>query len=334
MSKDTSYSKKLTLVYLQELFLERTDETHYIRMPEILSYLEERNTFVDRRTIYTDLQLLNYAGFEIVGVQEKGGYKYHHPSRLFTTNELKFLIDSVASSKFLTEKKSKELISKIKTLGSSFDNESFNTNNLLCKSNKSMNDKVFKNLDNIYAALNNNSQITFQYMKWNYLRQLEYMNKGQLYTVSPFAVSLSDDNYYLVAFDNNSQHLRHYRIDKMKSLKLTFEPREGKEHFKSFDIVDYTQKTFGMFTGREETVSFEVYNSLAGVFVEKFGDAAHLRKSLNNPNTFIARVTVYTSPQFYGWVFGLGKGIKILSPESVITEFVDTTKEILSKYQP
>ena len=162
MSKGTSDSKKLTLIYLQQLFLEKTDKTHFIRMPEILDYLAEKEVFVDRRTIYTDLKLLNYTGFEIVGVQEKGGYKYHHPSRLFDTNEIKFLIDSVAASKFLTEKKSKELINKIKTLGSNFDNEALNRSVLLGKRIKSMNDKVLKNLDIIYAALSNNSQITFE----------------------------------------------------------------------------------------------------------------------------------------------------------------------------
>ena len=333
MSKGTSDSKKLTLIYLQQLFLEKTDETHYVRMPEILSYLASKEVFVDRRTIYTDLKLLDYTGFEIVGVQEKGGYKYHHPSRLFSTNELKFLIDSVAASKFLTEKKSKELITKIKTLGSTFDNESFNGNILLGKRIKSMNEKVLKNLDLIYAALSNNSQITFQYMKWNYQRQLEYFKNGQLYTVSPFAVSLSDDNYYLIAYDTTSNTLRHYRIDKMKNIKQTFEARTGKEYFKTFDIVDYTQKTFGMFTGKEETVTFEVYNSLAGVFIERFGEAVRLRKNLDNPHTFIARATVNISPQFYAWVFGLGKGVKILSPESVVTGFTEAAKEVLTKYQ-
>ncbi|MBR6664521.1 MAG: WYL domain-containing protein [Lachnospiraceae bacterium] len=333
MSKGTSDSKKLTLIYLQQLFLEKTDETHYVRMPEILSYLASKEVFVDRRTIYTDLKLLDYTGFEIVGVQEKGGYKYHHPSRLFSTNELKFLIDSVAASKFLTEKKSKELITKIKTLGSTFDNESFNRNILLGKRIKSMNEKVLKNLDLIYAALSNNSQITFQYMKWNYQRQLEYFKNGQLYTVSPFAVSLSDDNYYLIAYDTTSNTLRHYRIDKMKNIKQTFEARTGKEYFKTFDIVDYTQKTFGMFTGKEETVTFEVYNSLAGVFIERFGEAVRLRKNLDNPHTFIARATVNISPQFYAWVFGLGKGVKILSPESVVTGFTEAAKEVLTKYQ-
>lgn len=332
MAKGNSDSKKLTLIYLQQLFLEKTDKTHYITMPDILSYLEERDIFVDRRTIYTDIKLLNYAGFEIVGVAEKGGYKYHHPSRLFDTSELKFLIDSIAASKFLTEKKSKELITKVKTLGNSFDNSALNRGVLSPKRIKTMNDKVFKNLDLLYAAISSNSQITFQYMRWNTQRKLEPLMRGKPFTVSPCAVSLSDDNYYLIAYENRTETLKHYRVDKMSSIKLTFEPREGQDIFKTFDIVDYSRKTFGMFGGNEETVSLEVPNNLAGVFIDRFGEAAAIRKNFDNPNTFIVRIAVNVSPQFYAWIFGLGKDVKILSPQSVKDDYIKTMTDILSNY--
>lgn len=333
MSKGTSDSKKLTLIYLQQLFLEKTDKTHFVRMPEILSFLESKDIFVDRRTIYTDLKLLNYAGFEVVGVPEKGGYKYHHPSRLFSINELKFLIDSVASSKFLTSRKSRELIEKIKQQGSNYANESLNRNILLAKRVKSMNDKVFKNLDILYEAIATNSQISFKYTKLTPERTIAYTNSGAITETSPFAVTLNDDNYYFIAYDKGMNSLRHYRVDKLDSLQLLPKPREGKELFKSFDIVDYTQKTFSMFSGREETVTIEAYNSLAGAFFDKFGEAVHIRKCFENPNHFIARVNVTISPQFYAWIFGFERKVKILSPASVQEEFVETARKILDKYK-
>lgn len=333
MATEKSEKKKLVLLYLRDLFLEKTDATHYVRMPEILEYLESRNVFVDRRTVYTDISILNQAGFEIVGVAEKGGYKYHHPSRLFDTSELKFLIDSIAASKFLTERKSKELVSKVKTLGSSFDNSALNRGVLSPKRIKTMNDKVFDNLDILYDAISSNSQISFQYMRWNSQRKLEPSSKGYTFIVSPCAVSLSDDNYYLIAFDGKSQELRHFRIDKMRTIKLTFEPREGKDVFKSFDIVDYSRKTFGMFSGKEETVTVEAPHKLAGVFIDRFGDAANIRKNFDNPDKFLVRIAVNVSPQFYAWIFGLGKDVKIISPESVKEDFIKTTIDILSNYE-
>ena len=329
---NNSENKKLAVLYLKDLFLERTDKTHFVRMPEILAYLEERNVFVDRRTVYTNISLLNQSGFEIIGIAEKGNYKYHHPSRLFNTLELKFLVDSIAASKFLTEKKSKELITKVKTLGNSFDNSALNRDVLSPKRIKSMNDKVFKNLDSIYAAIVSNSQISFQYMRWNTERKLEPLKRGQSFSASPYAVSLNDDNYYLVAYDSRTKNLRHYRIDKMDSISLTDKTREGNDTFKAFDIVDYSRKTFGMFAGNEETVTIEAANHLAGVFIDRFGEAAAIRKNFDNPDTFIVRITVNVSPQFFAWLLGLGKEIKIMSPQSVKDDFIEYITDILSNY--
>lgn len=329
---NSSENKKLALLYLKDLFLERTDKTHFVRMPEILAYLEERNIFVDRRTVYTNISLLNQSGFEIVGIAEKGNYKYHHPSRLFDTSELKFLIDSIAASKFLTEKKSKELINKVKTLGNPSENAALNRDVLSPKRIKSMNNKMFKNLDLIYSAIASNCQITFQYMRWNTERKLEPLKRGQSFSASPYAISLNDDNYYLIAFDSRTKNLRHYRIDKMDSIKLTEKSRAGIESFKSFDIVDYSRKTFGMFAGNEETVTIEAANHLAGVFIDRFGESAAIRKNFDNPDTFIVRIAVNVSPQFFAWLLGLGKDIKILSPQSVKEDFIRYITDILSNY--
>lgn len=329
---EKSESKKLIPLYLQQLFLEKTDRTHYIRMPEILSFLESKGIFADRRTIYAAISLLNSTDFEIVGVQEKGGYKYHHPQRLFNINELKFLIDSIATSKFLTEKKSKELINKVKSLGSSFDRQSLNRNIIVEKRIKSMNDKVFKSLDTIYSAITANRQISFQYLHWTPQRKL-ISKTGKIYMASPYAVSLTDDNYYLIAFDSTTSELRHYRIDKMQSVKITEHTREGKNLFQSFDITDYSKKTFGMFSGKEETVILEAANNLAGAFIDRFGESATIRPNYDNPNTFIIRISVYISPQFFAWIYGLGMDIKIISPKSVVDDFKTTTENILKNYR-
>lgn len=331
MEREKSESKKLIPLYLQQLFLEKTDNTHYVRMSDILSFLESKGIYADRRTIYTAISLLNSADFEITGVKEKGGYKYHHTNRDFNTNELKFLIDSIAASKFLTEKKSKELINKVKSLGSVFESQSLNRSVLLNKRIKSMNDKVLKNLDIIYAAIADNSKITFEYLHWNPQRKL-VSKAGKRYIVSPYSVSLTDDNYYLIAFNSEFNDLRHYRIDKMQSVKITENTREGKSLFQSFDIVDYSRKTFGMFGGKEETVTLEVINRLAGVFIDRFGESANIRPNFNNPDTFIVRIAVNISPQFFAWVFSLGTGAKIIAPESTVTDFKTMIETVLSEY--
>ncbi len=333
MDRPQSESKKLIPLYLRELFLEKTDETHYVRMEDMKKYLEMRGIFADRRTIYSAISILNSVEFEIKGVQEKGGYKYHHPTREFDTNELKFLIDSVSTSRFLTEKKSRELIAKIKKLGSIYDSELLNRNFLLSNKIKSMNDKVLKNLDILYAAMRNNFCVTFQYMKWNPQKKLEYVRKGELYTVSPFAVTLNNDNYYLIAYDHKFKDLRHFRIDKMQAIKSTPAPREGMELFKNFNIVEYNQKTFNMFGGKEETIQIQCNNSLVGAFIDRFGTDLFIRPDFEHSNKSIIRITVNLSPQFYAWIFGLGKGVVILSPQSVIDGFTAQIESIFDNYR-
>ena len=326
MNDSKSESKKLIPIYLQELFLERTDDRHFLRMPEILSYLETKNIYADRRTIYAAIFLLRSAGFDIEGIKEKGGFKYHLINRQFDTNELKFLIDSVAVSKFLTEKKSKELINKIKSFGSIYDSKILNRNILIGERIKSMRDNVLTNIDNIHLATSSNRQITFKYLRWTTKRTLEPSDSKKVYRVSPYAVCLSDNNYYMIAFDNLTKTLRHYRVDKMKSIHLLDEPREGLETYKNFDIADYSKKTFGMFGGREQTISF------VGVFIDRFGDSVSIRPNYENPDYCICRMTVNVSPQFYGWIFALGAEVTIVSPQSAIDEFREMAKTIFENY--
>lgn len=339
MDKPHSENKKLIPLYLQRLFWKKTDATHYIRMPEIFAFLETKGVYADRRTIYSAIHILQDTGFEIVGVQEKGGYKYHYPRRTFDNSELKFLIDAVAACKFLTAKKSTELMNKMRSLGSEYDRRDLNRNMLIADRIKSMNDKVFKNLDDIYAAIEKERKITFQYMKWTPERKLIYVRKGQLYVVSAFAVTLSDNNYYLVAFDDKYKNIRHYRIDKMKDIQISKENREGEKHFKQFNISDYVRKTFGMFSGEEENVTFEVPDRLIGVFIDRFGDFARIRRDVDRLEISFVKVSVHISPQFFGWVFGLGKAVKIVSPEivspeSVINKFQEMINGIQGKYTP
>ncbi len=171
-------------------------------------------------------------------------------------------------------------------------------------------------------------------MRWNPKRELEFLRDGKAFSVSPFAVSLSDDNYYLIAYDSRTKDLRHYRIDKMKSIRHSDEDREGIEQYKSFDIVEYSQKTFNMYGGKDERITIEAPNNLVGVFIDRFGDSASIRPSFDNPKNFVVRISVQISTQFFGWLFGLGKDVRILSPDSVIKEFQKMTETVLSNYSP
>lgn len=331
MDKENSaYSKKVVPIYLMKLLHEQTDKNHYITTHEIIDYLSKWGVDVDRRTVYSALTLLEYLDFGLEKVLGRGTCKYHQPVKRFSENELKFLIDAVAASKFLTETKSKELIDKIKKLGSVYSSEQLNRNVLLGKRIKSMNDKVLKNLDVIYTAINTDSKIKFQYMRWNTSKKLETINNGEMRLVSPYAVTLNDDNYYLVAFDDTSKELRHYRVDKMKAIKYSEELREGKEVFEDFNIAEYTQKTFGMYGGKQERIKLRFNKKLANVIFDRFGTDVFVVPDKND--FYTVNVDINVSPQFYGWLFGLGKDISIVAPEHIKNEFADTCKSVLENY--
>ena len=326
-----SDSKKLIPLYIQELFLAKSDNTHHLTIEDIKAYLSEKGVSADRRTIYSAISLLESVNFHIEKRRSfDGSFKYYLTERTFNSNEIKFLIDSVSSSQFLTERKAKELTNKLKSLGSVHDYDSFNRRVLLGKRIKSMNDKIFKNLDLLYEAISTNSKITFQYMRWNPEKKLDLLRSGKSFESSPYAVSLNEDNYYLVAYDSRTDTIRHYRIDKMQSITLTKEPREGKEHFDRFDIVEYSKKAFGMFTGKEVAVLVEAPDSLAGVFIERFGDSVSIFPNFQRKHYFVAKINVYISPQFYGWLLGLGTEIKIISPDYVKAEYIDTLKSVIA----
>lgn len=331
---EKSESKKLVPLYLIELFTQRTDKNHYIEIKDIISFLRQKKIFVDRRTIYAAISILNSTGFEIESIKGNGKCKYYLSKRAFTTAELKFLVDAIAASRFLTETKSKELIDKVKAMASDFDNELLNRNTLLSNRVKSMDEtiQVFNNLDQLHKAINNNNQITFQYYHYQTDKKLYASDKK--YIVSPYAVSLNNDNYYMIAFDSASQSLRHYRIDKMKYIRITDVAREGAEHFKGFNIAEYSKKTFNMYKGTENTVTFACDNSLVGVFIDRFGKDVSIRPDINNDKQFIVHANINVSPQFFGWVCGLGKSITILSPQSVIEDFKNFLTDIQMNYVP
>lgn len=332
MQKESSESKKLIPIYLIKLFLERTDKNNFIDMKEIQSYLENKQIYADTRTVYSAIHNLQYAGFDIEGVPIRRGYHYHLNSRTFDTNELKFLIDSVATSKFLTRTKAKELIDKIKSLGSIHEAAALNRNTLVGERIKSMNDTVLKNLDIIYDSINKNTQISFEYYRWNPDKKLESTTPNEPHIISPFAVSLNDNNYYLISYHSKFKKLLHYRIDKMKYIKQLDIPRVGIETFRNFNIVDYSRKTFNMYSGKEANISLQCKDNLVGVFIDRFGDSVSIRPDYQNSGYSICKFDVNVSPQFYSWIFGLGADVTILSPQSAIDEFKEMAKTILNNY--
>lgn len=312
-------NQKLKLYRLYHYFLRKTDENHAVTMQDIKDELERWNITADRKSLYNDIEETSILGIKIEGQQIGRNYYYHVVEKQFELAELKLLVDAVQSAKFISEKKSRELIKKIETFASEYEARELQRQVVMSGRVKTMNESIYYNVDEIHHAIATNHRITFLYWQWNLDKEMELKKDGERYEVSPWALCWEDENYYLIAYDEGEQKIKHYRVDKMKSITMMEEKRNGKETFEKFDVACYVKKSFGMFGGEEAKVKLRVRNDLVGVIIDRFGKDITIRK--DDADHFTVNVDVYVSNQFYAWVFGLGDGVEIVGPEWVRKEY-------------
>ena len=326
-----SSNQKLKLIYLMKILLERTDETHSITMQEIIDALAAYDISAERKSIYNDIENLRLYGLDIIGIQQNRTYSYYIGNRQFELAELKLLVDSVQSAKFITAKKSDELIKKIEGLASRYEASQLHRQVFVTGRVKTMNESIYYNVDSIHTAIAENSRITFQYFQWNVDKKMELRHGGAYYDVSPWALSWDDENYYLIAYDSSEGIIKHFRVDKMLRIKSNGKVREGRQVFKSFDMAAYARKMFGMYGGKEELVRIECDNSLAGVMIDRFGkDVSMIRL---DDKRFVINIEVAVSRQFLSWIIGLGGGVKIAGPESVVRMMNAEIDRLIKQYK-
>ena len=325
-----SFDQKLRTLYLMEILLERTDDTHVLNASELCTILgKEYGISTERRTIYTEMEILEKFGLDI---QQKKGKRpgYYIGARDFELPELKLLVDAVQSSKFITEKKSKELIQKLEKLCCKTDAAMLSKYVFIMNRSKTENETVYYNVDYIHNAIYENKEITFQYAEWTVRKEFKLKKKGTYYIVSPWALTWDDENYYLVAYDAIAGIIKHYRVDKMQNTKILETDRKGEDSFKNFDLASYVKKTFGMYGGVDAEVTLECKNALAGVMIDRFGHDVWLIPQ--GEDYFKIKVLVSVSPQFFGWITGIGSGIKIIGPEKVKTQYKEYLLKLLQNY--
>ncbi len=211
-----SPNQKLKLLYLMKILLEQTDENHRITMTEIIENLASYNISAERKSLYNDIESLRLYGLDIIGIQEGRTYFYYVGSRRFELAELKLLVDSVQSAKFITAKKSSELIKKLEGLASRYEASKLHRQVFVAGRVKTMNESIYYNVDRIQTAIGENSKITFQYFQWNVEKKMELRHDGAVYKVSPWALSWNDGNYYLIAYDGEKGIIKHFRVENVE----------------------------------------------------------------------------------------------------------------------
>lgn len=324
-----SPNQKLKLLYLAKILTTQTDEAHAMTLEEIRSALLFYDIQAERKSLYDDMEALRLFGIDVQSVKTKTT-RYYVGSRSFELPELKLLVDSVQSNQFLTTKKTYSLIKKLENLCSQYEAQLMRRQVYVTNRIKTMNESIFYNVDGLHNAIAANKQVTFRYYEIGVDKEKHYRHDGERYCVSPFALLLSSENYYLIAYDETVDMLKHYRVDKMDSISVTEKDRLGHEAFKDIRMDEYTKHTFGMFGGDKQKVTIEFANYLAGVVIDRFGkDNAFVK---TDDDHFKICVDVTVSPQFFGWLFGLGADAKVLEPECVIDALRQHTDGVMKLY--
>ena len=326
-----SCNQKLRIMYVLDILRRHTDNEHGITMHGITKELCSYGITAERKTIYDDIALLrDVYGADIETIRAGGESEYRLLSREFELPELKLLVDAVQSSKFITRKKSDELIRKLESLTSRYEAQALQGQVYVHNRIKTMNETIYYNVDAVNEGIVRNRRISFHYFEWTPERRKKLRRNGALYTVSPLALGWDNENYYLVAFDGNERRIKHYRVDKMLDISCTDELRESAQELYGFDAAVYSRKVFGMFGGREEKVTLLCDNSVAGAVIDRFGQDI---MTIPDGDSFTFTAAVQVSPQFFAWLCGLGNKIKIESPESVRQEFKEYIYTISENYR-
>jgi predicted DNA-binding transcriptional regulator YafY len=322
-------NQKFKMLYILNLLREKTDDAHYIRMAEILDELQRRGIDAERKSVYDDISVLQDFGYNILRERGPAG-GYCLAERHFQLAELKILVDAIQASKFITSKKSKDLIEKISRMTSVYEAKQLERHVYISDRIKTMNNSVYYNVDHIHQAVLQHKRIEFKYWEWTVRKEMQLKKEGADYEVSPWTLVWANDKYYLIAYEDSSGLIKHYRVDKMKDIRVTDKNRRGKTVFQGFNLEDYMKKTFNMYSGETKRLKIRFLNTMIGPVIDKFGSDATVKRE--GADAFVLRAEVAVSNQFFGWLSGLGLGARILQPAETAESYRRYLRNVLREY--
>lgn len=318
---------RLRILLVMELFFEQTDAEHGVSMGDVLHWLEQNGIAGERKSIYEDIHALQEYGLAIEYFAEDRSYRL--VERAMELPELKLLVDAVHASKMITSKRAEQMVSHIMDLSSCYGRGELRRE-VYSEKPKSPNATGFYSLDLLHQAMESGKQVQFRYSAWTLEKKLSYKHDGRPYRLSPWLMVWAEENYYLVAYDEERNTFKHFRVDKISDVEILDLPRKGESNFRKLDVVNYSTNHFGMYSGEKRRVTVQFENSLIGVVLDRFGTELQIIKE--GENHFKVALPVVVSSQFFGWILGLGSQAKILT-EEVAKEYTTFVETSLKQYQ-
>lgn len=331
MPKGRASNQAVKLMIIRDYLYSHSNEDHFVTSKEIIAHLASKGIRADRKTIFSDIDRLeNDYNMEIVRGR---GYRVAHPQ--FEPRELRLMIDSVQSAKFITESEVSTITNKIKDLADVYTKPTLERRSYVSERIQNKKESVVAYTDTIHAAISRDSQISFKYAHFRPSfddNKKRYSKNGEPYVVSPFALYWNNGNYYLYAYLTEYQDFRFFRIDRMESIKLLTKKRDGREEFTASALQrNRKAKVFDMYTGEVSKVRLRAVNAIADAVIDAFGRNVMLMP--DDENHFIVTVDVEVSPTFFAWLTNFGKRIEIVGPPKVREEMKLFIKRIDALYE-
>lgn len=322
-----SENQKLKILYIWDYLQKNSHEDHPVRAAELIDVLQKRyNISCDRKTVYSDIKALQDYGVDIITLPGRNG-GYYIGSGVFEPSELKLLIDAVQSSRYLTEKKSRELIKKLCDQCNEHDAMLMSRTVVVSGRVKSMNETILYSVDSIQDAISQNKKIAFRYFDWNIKGNRAYRDKE--YVASPYGLCQDNENCYLLALSDR-HGITSYRVDRMADIHVLPENRTPCPELTGNALIKHANKRFQMFAGDAVQVKMRFHISLLNAVFDKFGRDIMLIPE--GDDYFNVTVPVAVSPMFLSWVIGFGNKAAILYPQSVIDQCKALCAEAMSQY--
>ena len=309
-----SANQKLKLLYLMRYLLRNSDENHPVTVRQMGEYLRGQGISAERKSLYDDIEALQQFGLDIIQVKDGNFYGYYVGSRDFELPELKLLVDSVQSSKFITHKKTRSLIEKIERLGSVHEADQLRRQVFVANRIKTMNESIYYNVDEIHTGIAQDRKIRFRYFDYTVAKERQFRHDGAFYEVSPYALTWDDENYYLVAYDSAAGKIKHFRVDKMVDIMAADLPRDGKEAYAALDMA----------------VWMRFDTRLVGAVLDRLGRDVSLIP--DGETHFFVSADVVVSPQFFAWVYGFGAMAQIIGPADVVEQMRGQLADVARLY--
>lgn len=330
---------KLKILYVLDFLRKYSDADNPVKTAEIIDYLAENGIKAERKSIYDDVACLIRYGCDI---RKKGGPRggYYMLPELFEVNEVKILADAVLASRFLSTRKSGELIDKLGTLLPVKRRRELRQKVHVMSRSAHPAESIYENIDRIKQAMSDEQSLSFDYYEWRAEKRSGRVRYGKVkkhggkrYLVYPLALILDDVNYYMAAYENLSDSIRHYRVDKMERIKSEALPNpEGEKQALRFDPAVYTSSVFDMFAGEERKVVLIFKEEVLGSIIERFGDDIIIEAAAEK-DWYKSIQSIRISPRFFAWVLAFGDKMRIEGPQEILEEMKKFLREVSCPYK-